>query len=100
MNHKSETTATLLAFFLGIIGLYGVGHLYSGALGRGLLLFFAGLILEVLGLIFAVAAASQEGTLITIATVLLIGILAFWVWQIFDARKTCRQQNSILQGGA
>lgn len=99
MDHKNETTAILLAFFLGIIGLYGIGHLYVGLVGRGLLLFFAGLVLEVLGYISAIAAFSEEVAWILLALLLLAGVLAFWVWQIFDARAVCRQHNRLAIGG-
>ena len=98
-DYKNETTAILLAFFLGIIGLYGIGHLYVGTLGRGLLLFFVGLILEILGWISAIAAFSGEVALILIGLLLLAGVLAFWVWQIFDARAVCRQHNRLAMGG-
>ena len=99
MDRKNETTAILLAFFLGIIGLYGIGHLYVGALGRGLLFFFVGLILEIISWVSLLAFLSEEALPILLDLLLLAGLLAFWVWQIFDARKVCRQHNRLTMGG-
>lgn len=99
MSYKNETTAILLAFFLGFIGLYGIGHLYVGALGRGLVLFFAGGILEIISWVSLLAFLSGEALPILIDLLLLVGLLTFWVWQIFDARKVCRQKNRLTMGG-
>jgi TM2 domain-containing membrane protein YozV len=99
VGHKNESTAILLAFFLGILGLFGIGHLYVGVIGRGLLLFFAGLILEILGWISLEVVTEEEVVLILLALLLWAGVLAFWVWQIFDARAVCRQHNLQARGG-
>lgn len=99
MGHKNESTAILLAFFLGILGLFGIGHLYAGALGRGLLLFFVGLILQIISWVSLIAFLSGEALPILLDLLFLAGVLAFWVWQIFDARAVCRQHNRLAREG-
>ena len=99
MGYKNESTAILLAFFLGVFGLYGIGHMYATALGRGFVVFFAGAILEVLGWVFLLAALADNGLWILLAGLELCGLLAFWIWQIFDARAVCRRHNKGLMGG-
>lgn len=99
MNYKNETTATLLAFFLPMIGLYGISHLYVGALGRGLLLFFIGFLLYLFSIVTLVPAVLEGGGWILLAIIVNFSSLVFWIWQIFDARAICRQHNAVAAGG-
>jgi len=95
-QYKSEGAAILLAFFLGLIGLFGIGHIYVGRIGRGLVIFFVGLMLEVLAWFLILMCFVEGGPWIVLAIIVGLGDLAFWIWQIFDARAVCRQHNTEL----
>lgn len=99
MGYKSEATTILLAFFLGAIGLCGIGHLYCGRLERGLVLFFAGLVLFISGFTLLWVDLAYGGIWTALSLIVDLGGLAFWIWQIFDARKVCRDHNFRLQRG-
>lgn len=92
-QYKSEGTAILLAFFLGIFSICGVGQMYVGRIGRGFLILFIGLILFYLGLFLLLMCFVEGGPWILLTIVEGCGELAFWIWQIFDARGVCRQHN-------
>ena len=83
MEWKSEGTTLILTIILGIFGLGGIGHIYLGMIGRGILILVVGIILIV----------------VTIATffVGLIILIPFAIWVIYDARKNCKYYNDHLQ---
>ena len=99
MGYKNESTAILLAFFLGSIGFCGIGQLYVGVLGRGLLIFFFGLILFVSSISLLFADLALGGVWTVLFWLISLAGLGFWIWQIFDARAVCRQHNLQARGG-
>ena len=70
---KSLAITMILAIVLG-----GIGHVYLGFVKKGLIIFIIGIGLGI-GLYYLFGF---WGTLAT---------LAFYIWQIFDAYKTCKR---------
>jgi len=98
LPQKSEGLAVVLAIILGFFGLWGVGHMYAGKFGKGVLLLVAGLIFA--GLFWV----SLLLTIILIGYVglVLFGLIMFagWLWQAYDAYNTVKRYNQIsLQTG-
>lgn len=86
--YKNPTTAVLIAAIGGIFGISGIGHMYVGKIMKGIIILIAGFILAAVG---ALTVAMYIGI------PLLIGYLALWIWQIFDARKLANQFNEYYQ---
>ena len=104
---KSLSIATILAVIIGLIGIQGVGHFYVGKIAKGF-----GILISPLFMIFLVFMASTGITTLqyatgdreTIAIVYIIitiggvvGFIAMFIWQIYDARKLCREYNDYLE---
>ncbi len=84
MGWKSESTTLLLAILPGLICIFGVGHLYLGMIGRGVVILIAGFVLLIVGI-----ATAAFG----IGIIILILAIPLFIWQIIDSRKLCRQYN-------
>ena len=111
---KNEGLAALLAFLLALIGFLGMGHIYAGRVGRGLILFFVGILLEgaVIGLALYYVWDSgydwspwsggytyhsgEIGYAAGAGAAYLIWFI-LWIWQTFNARKVCRIYNQSLE---
>ena len=87
-GYKSMRTTTILAVILGLfVGLSGIGHMYVGKVGKGIGILIGVLVLGVIG-----AATVMLG----IGVIFLIGAFILFIWQIFNARKLCREYNDYL----
>jgi TM2 domain-containing membrane protein YozV len=86
---KNPGVAALLAFLVGI-AFMGVGHIYVGKIGRGIVLLIAGLALRGLAFMFIL------GSFITVIAIVILS-LAVWVWQTYDAYKLAKQFNAHVQ---
>ena len=84
MGWKSESTTLLLAILPGLICVFGIGHLYLGVIGKGVVILIAGFVLLIVGI-----ATAAFG----IGIVILILAIPLFIWQIIDSRKLCRQYN-------
>jgi len=73
-ERKSSGIAAVLSFLIP-----GLGQIYNGRIGKGLLLIIGLPILLVIG-IFTI--------FIVIGVVFIILYIALWIWQIYDAYKT------------
>jgi TM2 domain-containing membrane protein YozV len=104
--YKSSGTAALLAFFGAIFGFPGIGHIYVGRIGRGLLILVSGFALYIfgwlafLGGVFGGAlgrsvAVMQGGA--TLGIVLILMYFGLLIWQIFDARSLAKKLNEQIQ---
>lgn len=82
--YKSETVTLILAIVLGLLGLNGVGHLYVGKIGKGVVILIGSLILYTAGLVTL---------FIGVGIVLIIIFIVIFIWQIIDSRKLCQQYN-------
>ena len=95
---KSVALTTILAILVP-----GVGHIYVGKIKSGVVILVIGVV-SYLILSFVADLLTPDGDLtqllekdISIAFVILglvVGLLAFFVWQIVNARKECRKYNS------
>lgn len=112
MSPKSDKIAMLLAALLGIVGFLGIGHLYVGKIRQGInLLVGAWVVAGASIFCFTVWSSYQvvhplhvpgySGTQIpaysliflVFSCVLFLGVIALWIWQIFDAKAVCQNYN-------
>jgi len=84
---KSEGTTLILSIVLGLSVVTGIGHMYVGKIGRGVVILIAGLVLGVTGWVTI---------WIGVGIIFLIGFFILFIWQIFDSRNLCRQYNDYL----
>jgi len=114
-KNRSVVIATILAALPGLVGLFGMGHLYLRRFRRGCVFLLTGWGLAFLSFIFlAMYFASgfvvpppgyppveppAEADLFLIAGFLMgLGFVVVLVAQTLDARTICRQQNAALDG--
>ncbi len=110
LETKNTGLAAVLALIFGIFGLWGVGHIYVGKIGRGLALLILGIILEwVLGffVFFGMMLGGMYGmhryglpTLLGGFAGLIVWILvtlAIFIWQIYDAYNLAKHYNEHVQ---
>ncbi len=102
---KSSGTASLIAFIGAIFGFPGIGHIYIGRVGRGLLILFSGFALYALtwsaflgGFLGGIFGGARSGLPIfqtgaTLAIILLVAYFGLLIWQIFDARSLAKKFN-------
>jgi TM2 domain-containing membrane protein YozV len=110
MSPKSEKIAMLLAALLGIVGFLGIGHLYVGKIRQGInLLVGAWVVAGASIFCFTVWSSYQvvhplpgysralppaySLILFVFSCVLFLGVIALWIWQIFDAKAVCQNYN-------
>jgi hypothetical protein len=107
LETKNTGLAAVLALILGIFGLWGVGHIYVGKIGRGLALLILGIILEwvfgfliFFGAIFGGYYYGARGLVAVSLTGVVIWIiltLAIFIWQIYDAYRLAKYYNEYVQ---
>jgi O-antigen/teichoic acid export membrane protein len=98
VEYKSEGVVILLAVLFGLFGLCGIGHFYVGRIVRGLVIFFVYGLLFILSLLLLIPDLLLGGGWTVLSLVVSLWCLAFWIWQIFDARKVCREHNRQARG--
>jgi predicted RNA-binding Zn-ribbon protein involved in translation (DUF1610 family)/TM2 domain-containing membrane protein YozV len=89
---KSESVTLLLSILLGLFGIQGVGHMYVGKIGKGVVILIGSLVLLVISIALTVTGI---GAIIGIP--LIIVYIVMFIWQIIDARKLCQQYNDHLE---
>jgi TM2 domain-containing membrane protein YozV len=105
---KNPGVAALLALLIGLFGVWGIGHVYVGKIGKGLLLLVIGIVLNVLsvgalllGIIGFPSTLLGVGSLfgIGLTASILLGIVTWvlWVWQTYDAYKLAKEFNAYVQ---
>ena len=107
---KNEKVAILLAVLPGAVGFLGIGHFYVGRIRRGLILLMGAWGLAGTSLFCFIASAMSTMVIPppgypkvevpayslvfgVVGVVLLLGLVALWIWQIFDAKGVCRNYN-------
>lgn len=97
IERKSTGLAAVLALILGFFGLWGVGHIYVGKLGRGFALLIIGVLLAIGGFLLIIGAAFAGGLAGlaggAIFWVITIILLVGWIWQTFDAYNLAKRYN-------
>ena len=93
---KDMTTTVVLAIVVA-----GVGHIYLGKIKRGILIlaiFVAvpSAISTLLGVEKALGSNIITESMFTFVALIVLGIgmFSFFIWQIFDARRLCREYNN------
>ena len=113
LPYKSPGTAALIAFIGGIFALPGIGHIYVGKVGKGIVILIGGFILYALTVtkILSVtsirmyeAQYSPTGNAspfgigdIIMMLVFSVAYLVLWIWQIFSARKLAKKFNELVR---
>lgn len=118
LPYKSPGTTALIAFLGGLFALPGIGHMYIGKVRKGIVILIGGLILYVLAFIPVILMISFQGFVssqntyssdiikdapgvwLQIVSLLIafgIGYIAFFIWQIFDARKLAKKFNEAVK---
>lgn len=106
LETKNTGLAAVLALVFGVFGLWGVGHIYVGKIGRGLAILVLGIILQwVLGffIFFGIIFGGIYGGRPFGLSLLLGGFagliiwalvtIALFIWQIYDAYKLAKYYN-------
>ena len=96
-REKSNGIGIILGFFIP-----GLGHLYAGKIGKGLLIIFLGIILSLISSIAVVGALSFDSTgTFTGASAFFIFLpiiyIILWIWNMFDVNKTINEYNECLR---
>jgi hypothetical protein len=72
--------------------------MYVGKIGRGIVILVSGIIIYILFAIMTFSLSSQ-GSSAVIIMMIIFGIVyfAFWIWQIFNARKLAKEFNELVR---
>ena len=111
LETKNTGLTAVLALIAGIFGLWGVGHIYVGKIGKGLALLILGIILEwIVGFFVLFGAtfggmfgyhhyglAGLVGGLLGGVIIWLLITLVIFIWQIYDAYKLAKYYNEYVQ---
>lgn len=87
---KKASVSLLLAGFVGVLFM-GIGHVYLGRMGRGIVILFSGVVTGVLFYGAMVTAFFSIGIIFGVIRLFL------WIWQIYDAHKLTKRYNSVLE---
>lgn len=92
---KRMVLVVLLAIVPALFGVYGIGHLYVGRVGRGLVILLGQWLVAVIAVALLVAGflSPATSTLIALAFLFFAASLALMLWQIFDAVSLARRWN-------
>jgi len=105
-NYKSEGLTLGLSIGIGIMGIMGVGHMYVGRVKRGIAILILGFVAEFaiffsigfLGIPLGYASTwDSAGPMVAVMGLAAIGGLAFYIWQILNSRKLCREYNEYFE---
>ncbi len=100
LPRKDPGIAAALAIIGGLFGLPGIGHIYVGRIGRGLLILFSGVILFVIWILVVIFSTlgGVSGVLgaLVLGIIFIIGYIVIWFWQIFDAHHLAQRYNEIV----
>jgi hypothetical protein len=110
LEQKNTGVAAVLASVFGFFGLMGIGHIYVGRIGRGIILLIAGIILHALtwgSFIIGLVSLGLIGAIIPLkypfelgfigAIIFAIILFVLWIWQTYDAYNLAKIFNRIIQ---
>ncbi|MGD9673754.1 MAG: hypothetical protein AB7U98_09785 [Candidatus Nitrosocosmicus sp.] len=78
---KNPGTAIIIALIAGILGFNGIGHMYIGKIGKGIILLIVGWIILALTILF-----------IPVGIIYII----FWLWQAYDVNSKAKYYNNFI----
>ena len=96
---KDEAITLILAIFFGLAGFNGLGHIYVGKILKGVGIMFGNLILFIMMiatmLVVVIEKADLSLTIIRIVLFIIFtaAFLTVFVWQVFNARESCKVYN-------
>lgn len=100
---KSPGIALLLGLLLGWLGLWGIGQIYVGRIGRGIVLLIIGIVLMPALLFLAIAGSlltfdmgAITAAMILIPIMLVVAFILF-IWQAIDAYMLANRYNQAVQ---
>jgi TM2 domain-containing membrane protein YozV len=114
LPYKSPGTTALIAFLGGIAALPGIGHMYVGKVRRGIIILIGGFLLFFIPLFLLASLYAPlqhdrgfEGpdypSVYSVGFLIGYGLipasliyLAYFIWQIFDARKLAKKFNEAI----
>ena len=96
-REKSNGVGIILGFFIP-----GLGHLYAGKIGRGLLIMFAGIMISVVLMFGFLSALSVDSTGAFVGASIFLMIFpiiyfAIWIWNMYDVNKIIKEYNECLR---
>jgi len=106
---KSEGMTLVLSIIVGLMGIMGVGHIYLGRVRRGVFILIIGIVswsaffipFAILGVLGELEEEPSDPAIIIgmIGGLLVVGlgVLIFFIWQILNSRKLCREYNEHLE---
>ena len=95
---KSPGVAVILALVLGLFGLMGIGHIYVGRIGRGLIILLAGFALNALGILgFIFGLFLIPSGLFLFGLLALVASFVLLIWQTYDAYMLANEYNARYQ---
>lgn len=113
LPYKSPGTAALIAFLGGLFALPGIGHIYIGKVGMGIVILVCGFILYAFAIVLLLFVYSSMNSVFTssnfsindsvnVPILIFVGIpsisyIALFIWQIFNARKLAKEFNEIVR---
>jgi TM2 domain-containing membrane protein YozV len=87
---KKASVSLMLAGLVGVLFM-GIGHVYLGRMGRGIVILFSGVVTGVLFYAAMVTAFFSIGFVFGAVRIFL------WIWQIYDAHRLTKRYNSVLE---
>lgn len=94
---KNPGIAALLALILGLGFLYGIGHIYVGRIGRGIILLATGVILGILVYVSVFFGFLTYGAGFIVTIFLLLVALVVNIWQTYNAYRLAKEFNAHVQ---
>jgi len=110
-DYKSVGTATVLGVVLGLFGLFGVGQIYVGQVGKGIGIMLTNFVIIAITIIIlfqataiffleaisgSVGSAASGFTIFALLLILIMDV-GFYIWQAYDAYDQAREYNISLQ---
>ena len=100
LDYKSVGTALTLSIILGLVGIMGIGHFYAGRHSKGIQILLLGLFMiffVVSGIILPLLSSTVQYTDNSFNIMLFtVPLILLYIWQIYDARKTVKRHNKLI----
>ncbi len=91
-KQKDRGVTLLLAILVGLIGFYGIGHVYLGRITRGVAILITDFVFTIIVIVSLVTFV-----LWPLAVVFGLASLGLFVWQVIDANSLVNKYNKALE---